>query len=261
MGEHWRVVEELVHTSAVSGLTLDLWIASAGYGLLRPEDLVEPYAATFATRAEDSITRRESRSDPIADASYWWQRLSERARRASTVATLRDLAAQSPKVPLVVALSGAYVRAVRDDLLRAASELKDPRQLLLVSAGASDGHLENLQVPTDARLLHSVGGTRLALNVRVVKYLIENAPEHGWHGDEVRRFLAVHLDRQPGLVRYDRQALTDDQVTAFIRAELANSARTSRSALLRALRDRNLACEQKRFGRLYESVLEGADSG
>ena len=49
-GEHWSVVQQLTDAASAVGVTVDLWIASAGYGLISPEDLVESYAATFSTR-------------------------------------------------------------------------------------------------------------------------------------------------------------------------------------------------------------------
>lgn len=259
-GEHWKVVEELSEVATAVQHGLQLSIASAGYGLLHPDELVEPYAATFATREIDSVTRREGSNEPASDARYWWHRLADRTRPPGLPATLTELAEQDPDAPLVVALSGAYVRAVADDLVSAADALKDRGRLFLVSGGTSDTRLDPFRVPLDARFQGALGGTMLSLNVRVTRHLIERTHDHGWDRGIVHRLLDAELRALPDRIRYDRASLSDEQVISFIEENLESHAAPSRSTLLRRLRDENLACEQKRFGRLYETVLEGAQS-
>jgi hypothetical protein len=255
-GEHWSVVRDIDRTALPSGTRLDLWIASAGYGLVRSSEMVESYGATFASGALDSIARAADASDSSEAARWWWEHLADRVSNAPT--TLKDLAASSPSSPIVVALSGSYVRAVRDDLLAASAQLADHSQLLLVSAGSSERELAGMRVPVDARFQHELGGSRLSLNTRVAKLIVEEAPALNWNGTAIRRLLAGRLERQEDVVRYDRKPLSDDEVRAFIERQLAADRSASRTTLLRRLRDQNLACEQKRFGRLYTSVLQGA---
>ena len=124
-----------------SACKIELWVASAGYGLVHIDDQLEPYAATFATRNADSITRPDSGSSPPSDAAYWWRRLSERNRFSGRPESLRSLARQFPHAPLVVALSGSYVRAVKRDLVDAARELHDPGKLFLIANGLTGTEL------------------------------------------------------------------------------------------------------------------------
>jgi hypothetical protein len=258
-GEHWRVVQQLTSTATASEVDVDVWVASAGYGLIHSTAQIESYAATFATRVEDSITRSTSSSDPEKDAAYWWSRLTDRPRGNGEPASLMELAATDPAAPMVVALSGSYVRAAQADLLGAAEALDDPGQLLLVS-GDDRRALRQHRLPADARLQHALGGARISLNARVVRLLLETSSQHGWDPTQIRSLLAASLALQPDLVRYDRQPLTDSEVEEFIRRELADQGPAAQTVLLRRLRDRNLACEQKRFGKLYRHVMEGARS-
>lgn len=256
-GEQWSVVKQLDDAARGAHTRLDLWIASAGYGLLHQDEPVESYAATFATRSPDSVSRN---SETVAsDAREWWQHLCDRPRPSSKQpASLAELAAQDRDTPLLVALSGSYVRAVRDDLLKAGAELG--QRLFLVSAGSRDRELEEFMVPCDARLVDGLGGTRLSLNVRVARQLLANAEAHGWEGEEVRRAMSAVLDDQPPPIRYDRAALSDEAVRRFIRQQLDRNGKQSRTSMLRLLRDAQFACEQKRFAELYSSVLEGVAS-
>ncbi len=258
-GEHWRIVQQLESTATASGVDVEVWVASAGYGLIHSTTQIESYAATFATRVEDSITRSTSSSDPEEDAAYWWRRLMDRPRGNGEPASLTELAATDPGAPMVVALSGAYVRAAQADLLAAAEALDDPGQLLLVS-GDDRRALRRHRLPADARLQQALGGARVSLNARVVRLLVETSSQHSWDPAQIRSLLVASLAQQPDLVRYDRRPLTDSEVEEFIRRELADQGPAAQTVLLRRLRDRNLACEQKRFGKLYRRVVEGARS-
>jgi hypothetical protein len=258
-GEHWRVVEQFESTAASSGVDVDVWVVSAGYGLIHSHTQIESYAATFATRADDSITRASSTSNPEEDARYWWSRLADRPRSDCGPASLAGLAAANPSAPVLVALSGAYVRAIQADLLDAADTLDDPEQLLLVT-GDDRQAVRRHRLPADARLQHSLGGARISLNARIVRFLLETSARHNWVPAQLRSLLATALAQQPDLVRYGRQPLTDREVEAYIRRELTAQGPTPQTVLLRRLRDRNLACEQKRFAKLYRGVVEGARS-
>ena len=255
-GEHWSVAKRLTEAGTATQQAVRLSIASAGYGLLAPDELVESYAATFTPRQPDSITRSDSPSRPSSDGRFWWEQLATRDRQAHLPATLTELAGQDRASPLVVALSGTYTSALADDILGAAKELADPSLLFLVSAGSFEQRLESFLVPIDARFSHALGGTTLSLNVRVAKHLIEQVREHDWERSGVHHFLSAERSRLPDRHRYERRPLTDVEVTAFIRSNLEAEAPASRTALLRRLRDLDMACEQRRFGRLYQAVLE-----
>ena len=257
-GEHWSVVRQLPAAGAESGCTVELWVASAGYGLIHIDDPLEPYAATFATRNADSITRPNSSSSPSSDARFWWEQLTERRRASSRPDSLRSLVRQMPDAPLVVALSGSYIRAVEQDLVDAAKEFTNPNNLLIVASGMAASELQRYRVPADARFQQSLGGTRMSLNARIAKRLVERARQHCWEVDEIHRHLSEELAGLDHVPTFDRQTMTDREVVAFIKRTFAAHGRLPQTKLLRQLRDDNRDCEQKRFARLYLSVLEEA---
>jgi hypothetical protein len=240
-GEHWQVCADLPAVCAATQQAVELWIVSAGYGLLAADAAVEGYGATFALRAEDSVSRLAARRAGEENAR-WWQHLATRPRADGAPTDLAALAEQEPDVPLLVALSAGYARALRDSLL-------------LVS-GTSDPALRPLLVPSDARFQSLLGGTLLSLNARVARHVVRRSPEHRWRGEAVRALLADELASQPERVAHDRLAMTDDEVREFIRLAMAEARTTSKSRLLRELRDGSRACEQARFGRLFDEVQE-----
>ena len=71
----------------------------------------------------------------------------------------------------------------------------------------------------------------------------------------MRRYRKL-LAEQPAIPQYDRQPLSDASVRRFIVRQLAADGELTHSRLLRQLRDQNMACEQKRFARLYRETRE-----
>lgn len=253
-GEHWRVASRLPELAAGQGSAAELWVASAGYGVLAADDLVESYGATFASGASDSVSLAPGAAGS-AERECWWQGLARRPGGTSLTA----LAAAQPTTPMLVVVSGAYARAMAIDLLGAEAELRGGARPLLVSVGSTDARLRHLRVPADARFQHLLGGTRLSLNARVAAYLVERAQEHGWNHDAVVELLSAALVDLPPVARHHRSTLSDADVSAFIRSQVEVDPRASKSVLLRRLRDRGRACEQGRFGRIFDAVR--SDSG
>src|SRR5262245_17605691 len=55
-GGYWSVVRELPDLASRMGWSAKLWIASAGYGVVRADKQLVSYSATFASGHEDSVT-------------------------------------------------------------------------------------------------------------------------------------------------------------------------------------------------------------
>jgi hypothetical protein len=95
-----------------------------------------------------------------------------------------------------------------------------------------------------------LGGTRQALNVRVLAHLLHE------HQGPLTRDVAADtlnrlLDQQPPIVRHDRQRWSDAEVANFIRGQLRKEPSLSHTRLLRQFRDDGNACEQSRFASLF----------
>ncbi len=244
-GDHWQVALSLLSQSHA----VQLWVASAGYGLVRLAQPLKPYSATFSPGPDSVLVpgRREQRD---AELREWWDVITAANLGHSRPRTLRELAASDPGAILLVALSEPYVRALRDDLLAARANLHGSGKLLIVSAGTKHcpGLDENL-LPVDANLQIAVGGPRLSLNARVARHLVVTSATHRWTTsaiteslDEVRSVSRRHQSRS---------RLTDAEVITFIKRAARYDNHASRSDLLRRLRTRGFACEQQRFATLF----------
>src|SRR5206468_934735 len=56
-GDHWHAVLEAFRTLQRHTPRVELWVISAGYGLIPAHQVVKPYSATFAAGNVDSVWR------------------------------------------------------------------------------------------------------------------------------------------------------------------------------------------------------------
>lgn len=248
-GEHWDVARSLPSIATEFSRSM-LWVVSAGWGLIPVDAPIRAYSATFSPGHLDSVATDAN------GTRIWWGTLA--AWQGPTPGRARSLAAlvaEHPRDRVLVSLSEAYLTACEADL-RAALSLARPGQVSIISAGLGQrADLASWRLPADARLQHVLGGTRAALNARIVADLLRaGANDHQAMHDR----LCNHLARAPELVAYRRRRLTDADVIDFIRARHARYPQASRSGLLRELRDAGMACEQTRFRGLFAAAGGGA---
>jgi hypothetical protein len=190
------------------------------------------------------------------------------------VRSLRSIAEAEPKVPLLVAASPAYLRAVSEDLNEARGALAEPGLLSIICCGlrAFPGFEDEL-LPCDDRFqvllrqkqeeggesdgasgreTERLLGSKQALNARVLTWLLAEFP-----ADDLRSAaLGAEIDNVLRGVdppeRHSREPGSDDEISDWIQAHWERAG--SKSALLKAFRADGRACEQSRFGRLYDEV-------
>lgn len=258
IGPYWATVRALKETAATRRFAINLWVASAGYGLLHSTSPVRPYSATFAPNVADSVIRPGDRSRGF-DAKGWWRALSAfKVPGASAPRRLAVIAKRDPKARFLVIGSPAYVGALEEDLLALASLLKDPHQLVIVTGapGPRAEPLRELWVESSARLLRKVEGSLPALHARVARQILDEAPEFGFNAAELRARWAAISKRSPKAMKPQRTVTTDDEVKEFIRTTLRQNPSGKQTRLLHDFRASGRACEQKRFKGLFEDVVK-----
>jgi hypothetical protein len=249
LGNHWHIVRGIIADAGKRNIRLKVWVLSAGYGLIPVDAPIQSYAASFSS-GPDQVT-------PLSDASLWWSALASWAGPVpSSPRSLRQLAAEQETIPMLVAASAPYIRAIHPDLM-AASEILTPRRLALISAGLNGSRsLSSILLESDERFLDvnkGRGGTAHTLNAKLAAWSLEHFDE--WQEDfaSLRGKFHGSLNRLEPRERPERIHMTDRQVISFIRHRIANGER-GHSVLLRKLRVSGHACEQKRFKNLYNAV-------
>ena len=133
-GAHWNktlAVQKVL--SNLSHITSELWILSAGYGLIPENEPLKPYSATFSC-GFDSIHQLEWSTEISTSkdrARDWWNKLQE-AKTKGTPKSLIEIA-PSENALWIVILSKEYMPALEQDLISLVSAGK---QLLVISAGS-----------------------------------------------------------------------------------------------------------------------------
>lgn len=255
-GEHWTTVLAIPGTAAAMGWVPTLWVASAGYGLVPATQHLRAYAATFSVRVADAVTRGLP-GDPRSLHRDWWRALSSRSLEEGVPRSVASLAERSPLATILVVASPQYVDALTEDLFNAREQMDDPKRLVVVTSGAQErfGELASSILPSNARLLDSLGGSRVSLNARVAHDAIAHVRPDSFESDRLRRRYRRATTLAPELETFEhRVAKSDDEVRTKIRVMLGRDPELTATRALRGLRDGGFKCEQKRFGRLFHEV-------
>jgi hypothetical protein len=259
-GDHWSIARSL--PAAAQEQDVRLWVCSAGYGLISVEVPIAPYSATFSSSHPDSVRNGQRSTSAVETHARWWQTLSRwDGPEPGAPRSVEEIARRDPGEPILVVASAPYLQAMRDDLTDAAAKLRNWALLSIVSAGTRRlPGLERHLLPIDARLQRQLGGALMSLNIRVAREFFRR----GW--PLTRPELAMRIRELGGDAssrwRPERERLTDEQVRKFVHEALEATPSLACSPLLARLRrTHQLACEQKRFKRLYSEVVEAMNAG
>ena len=247
-GDHWKVAKSIVKPN------LELWVLSAGYGLIHNSSKIGSYDATFSSGSENSInktglTNRE-----------WWNTLHERRNSdVSKCESLRSLVSTNTDDVFFIAASPGYLKVIQDELEQLVLEKKLTNENFFIVS--SKHNISEQLIPffleSKADFCSTLKGGRVSLNIRLAKYLLGESKANIFDSKNViDRYNNLENNAIKLLVK-NRKKLSDEEVISFIKNELNinQGAKVSASMLLKKLRNENLACEQKRFSRLLKELF------
>ena len=251
-GDSWANILKGIESPRLK-VCCNLWIASAGYGLVSSSDNLVCYSATFTSGSEDSVLAGDC---PKFNSLDWWTAICKCDRPGVKARlSIEALARQHPSAPMIVALSSDYLKAVQEDLACALDSLNSPDQLLIISAGAQKNNaLAATMLPCDARLEHMLGGSRSSLNARALRHILKTLDATKFSSTRIQKKFGSLLEKQPPARTFNRKKLTDREIRACIKKLVHSDATITHSAALRSLRDQGMACEQKRFRTIFKSI-------
>jgi hypothetical protein len=243
VGEHWSVALAASRRRP----SVQLWVVSAGYGLMPADALVTNYDATFSLKTPDSVAATR------AGTQEWWQRVNEWSGPSSPTRSSRaSLAELTGSGHVLAALSEPYLLALQHDI-----EQLEPSRFHLISAGCADPAFQHHLLAADGSARMALGGSLISVNIRIADHLIKMVPPGKWS----RRKLSLELEQlrstTPPLPKLDRAPQDDEQILQWIRTARTHDPSLSASRGLRLLRSSGMACEQRRFSTLFRTAAEG----
>jgi len=254
-GESWFVAKQIC--SKMEELC-SLWAISAGFGLVHSGDLLTSYSATLSAGHADSISRSGDQVTPTEATKMWWGKLCERQipSNGDKHKSINSVANAYPESALVVCGGRDYLIAIVDDVIKAKSQLSDPRRLVVFGAGnCPDPRIGDSWVQVSAKARQAVGGTMRSLSVRVAQRVLEATEPNLFNSGSAQTVLSrltASLDEFP---QYRARRMSDQEIAAWILAESDERPSLTQTFALRKLRDSGRACEQGRFGALFTETM------
>ena len=245
-GEYWKIVKQAERKATVL-------VASAGLGLQQLDSNCPGYGATFASNSADSIPNLTG--DFAAARSEWWECLRTNGLGYSIDEVKSEV--------VLVALSSAYQVALSKDL----KELAASGRKVIVMSGSRkitqlDGVMNIDHIETKQWLRMLLKGSTPSVGIRFAEHVIK---ENKWksyeeikaeYGELEKRYENSGSERLP---EFDRESMDPEEIKVWIKKEIDSSRggrRPAKSVLLRKFRDGGNACEQKKFGDLYNQVVD-----
>lgn len=261
-GPRWqaslRIAEAALVPRRAPSREVELFVASAGLGLLPVSRNVPSYSATFSRGSEDAVVPAGfNPSARRAAMRQWWRLLTRRQASVSRLA--RDFER------VVVALSPDYLDAVMDDLVAAVESdagkftvfgtgLLTQRSLQPVWVRVGR-HLRETTVTRPDPVVNGLDATLLQSTAS----LIVRQPLSAWSSaQQVQRFLDECADPDEITIeakaRARRRPATDDEIRSFVRKRLALADESPKDLLDVWRNGEERQCEVGRFERLVSEV-------
>lgn len=241
-GDHWNAVLEAYRFASKYSRRTELWVISAGYGLIPASKTIKPYSATFASGQADSVWRGRSDGSRVEVLRAWWRDLDHETS-LQHLSSGRDAA-------VLIAAGAEYLTAIGDELELLRASASSDEAVSVVSAGTSGN---GVLLPVSGNLRTALGGTDSSLNARTLRYLAATAHDHEFRHSRMKRLLEQLASSSEATLRRQGRAASDEEIDDFVRSQLRREPQTSRTQALRALRASGIACEQGRFKAAWDA--------
>ena len=239
---------------AASAVGADLWVISAGYGLIHKSTLISSYDITISPNSPQSLNRLVTSDNVCLD--QWWTCIN----RGKQIRTITGLIESFPKTLFIIGVSRSYFKMIEKDLSQISTDdLNRVRLCGLSDDVVHDLRVRNVLLPYDDRL-ESLGspfaGTRSDFPQRIIRHFTEKI----WRTDRSNS-LTSHKNRVLKILeslekpeKISRRKLDDKEVLNLIVKHWTDIDGKSGKGLRFLRDDLGVACEQKRFKNLFHEV-------
>ena len=257
-GEYWQTGMELASRAALTG-QISVSVVSAGLGLVGVHDEVPMYGATLAARHPDSVLATVSSAAPSQVRRQWWDELTRtEVLGRDGPQRLVELEKHGSSTGVMVCLGRSYLDAVATDLVALVERLGDPERVMVFASGTPRAGLEECWVEVSGSLRLTLGGSLSSTNLRAAMAVLAELGTSPLNVDKARSIVATLTATAGELPTYDRRRQSDEMILDWMVDHLTEAPNATKTVALRCFRDGGNACEQARFGRLFDDAREMA---
>lgn len=242
-GPSWKATLD-IEKNFSSKFTTQLLIASAGHGLINSNEIICSYGTTFSKAHEDSIHNFTYTNNPT---QKWWELINQ-----------FDIKSLNTKSYIFIFLPYDYLIALKDfieDLI----DIFDQRiYILLTSKNRLSTKITNRSLQFDTRFNSYEKGTLITLSQRCMRWLSneivtkELAFDHNTLQAHIDKFLS---ELEPYKIE-QRSQLTNHELIKIITEQIKIENIKYATKGLKNLRMKGFACEQKRYGNLFNALIK-----
>ena len=132
-GSHWKETRACMKTAQDKGFCPELWILSAGWGLVHPDDKICSYSATFSNGKNSVQNLPWPEEFSIKDRSrFWWESLVQVKKEHFQLSQIPSRYKNSGKLCMLFILSKEYYQAVEPEIIKLISK---GIEVIIISAG------------------------------------------------------------------------------------------------------------------------------
>lgn len=253
-GGHWATAKAIL-----TDYPVDLWVLSAGLGLLHHKDKVVPYRATFAVGYDESIPLYSQEYVGRSFHRTWWKEITSRSIfKSEHPASILDLMKKNKKDYYVICGSPDYINAIELDIINGLEYLVDAKkQLLIITSKKINDRLTAYLFKTNQNMAQWLRCNMLMLNISVAKYIVKEFTSKKFNSlNELSQKLVEELKELPEREVKKGIRRSPEEVRSFILKLMQQKPDLSATNALREFRNSGNSFEEKHFRAEFKALVE-----
>ena len=242
-GASWQSTLETYRLLS-SHIETKLFVASAGYGLIKAEKKITSYDSTFAANTENSISRFHNTSSDHSN-TVWWDAINK--------ITINDFSKDST---FFIILPYEYLLATQNFIKSLIEKFENKVLIFTANQKSVPCFMNPYLIQFDTRFNTFQKGTASSLLQRAVQWVSKEIIEKNipLTRDAIQKHIDKTLSKHEKFEMPKREKIDESSIREKIVKMIESGQVNSASQGLRLFRQNGFACEQKRFGKLFREI-------
>lgn len=234
-------------TQLLTKYKTELYIASAGYGLIHSEDKILPYNSTFASSTTNSISKFQNNSEVKANIK-WWNSVNK-----------FSLTSFSNESYFFIVLPHNYLIASQDTVEGLINIFGKQVFIFIANKYSLPNFMENNIIKFDSRFNNFQPGVVSNMLQRAVLWLSNEIVKKDipLSHTAIQNHIEKEMLKHEIFIMPTRIKLSEEEIYKNIKSMIQAENIQSASKGLKVFRTMGYACEQKRFGKIFKEIKGG----